>query len=170
MRTVHSLISKFWSCIQLNNMSKFSYLEMKGSNCEFKCFNIVTLILFSLSVVAVTKNLCKSLLMIRLIFELICNWLVEGKCKVQHVYIANFLIYGFSSSKKSSTDLSIKYTMHIAYSLKSKIDKVFKAKITMAVLSFDRSCWAWLPSIWALDDYSISSHKKLWLFLARISV
>ena len=69
--TVRSLISKFWSCMQLKSIRRFSYLEMKGSNYGLRCLSIVTLIRSSLSVVAVTKNRCKSLLIILSIVELI---------------------------------------------------------------------------------------------------
>jgi len=43
--------------MQLKSMSKFSYLEMKGSKSEFRYLSMAPLMFISVSVVAVTKNL-----------------------------------------------------------------------------------------------------------------
>lgn len=72
---------------------------MNGSNYGLRYFSIVMRIRFSLSVVAVTKNLWSSLLMIRSIPELIRMPPFCGKLRPQQVYIASLRTIGFSSSK-----------------------------------------------------------------------
>lgn len=46
--------------------------------------------------------------------ELIRRWLVFGKLSPQQVLIASLRTLGFSSSKKLSTEFSMKYTVLIA--------------------------------------------------------
>ena len=121
--------------MQLNSINKDSYLAMNGSKLALILVSIYTLILISGSVIAVMKNLCRSLF--TCMSYLGVSLCLSLNYRNEKVWTASFLIWVFSwlRNGRTDSDMNFKTSKFFSISPRPKLHRALKARMIISIYS-----------------------------------